>query len=57
MFYSHSFTFGAALPFTLTGITGYYPIDERWSVEGGISRGWGQSLKDNNGAIDAIFNF
>ena len=54
VFYSHSFTFGAALPFTLTGVTGYYPIDERWSVEGGISRGWGQSLRDNNGAIDAL---
>jgi hypothetical protein len=54
VFYSHSFTFGAALPFTLTGLTGYYPIDDRWSVEGGISRGWGQSLKDNNGAIDAL---
>ena len=29
-------------------------LHERWSVEGGISRGWGQSLKDNNGAIDAL---
>jgi len=54
VFYSHSFTFGAALPFTLTGTTLYYPISDQLSVEGGISRGWGQTLKDNNGAIDGL---
>lgn len=54
VFYSHSFTFGAALPFTLTGVTAYYPISDQLSVEGGISRGWGQTLTDNNGAIDAL---
>src|SRR5690348_3264641 len=54
VFYSHSFSFGGALPFTLTGVTGYYPISDRLNVEAGISRGWGQSLKDNNGAIDAL---
>jgi hypothetical protein len=54
VFYSHSFSFGAALPFTLTGITGYYPITNQVSVEGGISRGWDQSLRDNNGAIDGL---
>ncbi len=54
VFYSHSFTFGAAFPFTLTGITAMYNFGEQWSVEGGISRGWGQSLKDNNGAIDGL---
>lgn len=54
VFYSHSFTFGAALPFTLSGITAMYNFGDQWSVEGGISRGWGQSLKDNNGAIDAL---
>jgi hypothetical protein len=54
VFYSHSFSFGAALPYTLTGITAYYPITSQLSVEGGISRGWDQSLKDNNGAIDAL---
>lgn len=54
VFYSHSFSFGAALPYTLTGITGYYPISNQLSVEGGISRGWDQSLRDNNGAIDGL---
>jgi len=54
VFYSHSFSFGAAMPFTLTGITGYYPIDQHFSVEAGISRGWDQTLRDNNGAIDGM---
>lgn len=54
VFYSHSFSFGAALPYTLTGVTAYYPITSQWSVEGGISRGWDQSLRDNNGAIDGL---
>jgi hypothetical protein len=55
VFYSHSYAFGAALPYTLTGITGMYPITKELSIEGGISRGWDQSLKDNNSAIDGIF--
>lgn len=55
VFYSHSFSFGAALPFTLTGVTGFYPITKELSVEAGISRGWDQSLKDNNGSPDALF--
>ncbi len=54
VFYSHSFTFGAALPFTLTGASGLYNINDQWSIEGGFSRGWGQSLRDNNGAIDGF---
>jgi len=51
VFYSHSFSFGAALPYTLTGITAYYPFTRELSLEGGITRGWDQSLSDNNGAI------
>jgi hypothetical protein len=54
VFYSHSFTFGAALPFTLTGVTGLYNINDQLSIEAGFSRGWGQSLDDNNGAIDGL---
>ena len=54
VFYSHSFTFGGALPFTLTGATASYPITPDLTVEGGFSRGWGQTLTDNNGAIDAL---
>ena len=54
VFYSHSFSFGSALPFTLTGLTGYYPFNDHLSLEAGISRGWDQTLRDNNGAIDAM---
>ena len=54
VFYSHSYTFGGALPFTLTGITGYYELNKEWAFEAGISRGWGQSLEDNNGTIDYL---
>ncbi|MDB5304919.1 MAG: hypothetical protein JWM97_2468 [Phycisphaerales bacterium] len=54
VFFSHSYTFGGALPFTLTGVTGYYEFCDTCSFEGGISRGWGQSLKDNNGAINGL---
>ena len=45
VFYSHSFTFGAALPFTLTGASALYNISDQLSVEGGFSRGWGQSVE------------
>lgn len=55
VFYSHSFSFGAALPFTLTGVTVFAPITHELSIEGGISRGWDQSIKDNNGAVDGLF--
>ena len=51
VFYSHSYTFGGALPFTLTGVSALYALEERWSVEAGINRGWGQTLEDNNGTI------
>jgi hypothetical protein len=53
-FYSHSYTFGGALPFTLTGVTGYYELTNQWSFEGGISRGWDQSIDDNNNMISFL---
>lgn len=52
-FYSHSFIFGL-VPFSHTGVMATYAIDDQWSVSGGISRGWDQSLEDNNDAIDVI---
>jgi hypothetical protein len=54
VFYSHSFTFGAALPFTLTGAYATYAFNEQLSLDAGFSRGWDQSLEDNNGAIDVL---
>ena len=50
-FYSHSYLFGFAIPFTHTGVMGTYQINDNWLVEGGIFRGWEQSIDDNNGSI------
>jgi len=48
VFYSHSYTFGAALPFTLSGASAYYEMGDHWAFEAGANRGWGQALEDNN---------
>ena len=45
---------GAALPFTLTGVSGFYSFNKQVNVEFGLSRGFDQSLSDDNGAIDAF---
>ncbi len=45
---------GASLPFTLTGITGYYEFSKQVNLEAGIGRGYDQSITDNNGAIDGF---
>ena len=54
VFYSHSFTFGAALPFTLTGVTGYYEITDRIGLEAGVVRGWDDALEDDNDAVTGV---
>lgn len=54
VFYSHSFTFGGALPFTLTGAYATYAINNQLSFDAGFSRGWDQSTRDNNGTIDVF---
>lgn len=54
VFYSHSYTFGAALPFTLTGVTGYYELTDRLAIEGGVVRGWDEALDDDNDAVSAV---
>jgi hypothetical protein len=58
-FYSHSLIysvrgFGLGQPFTQTGVLGTYPINSHLTVDAGFSRGWDQSFKDNNDAIDFI---
>ena len=53
-FYSHSFLFTYAIPLTNTGIFGEYKFNAEWQIDGGVSRGWSQSIKDNNGDPDAI---
>jgi hypothetical protein len=52
--YSHSYLFGFAIPFTQTGIMGEYKINDDWLVDGGITRGWNQSINDNNGDPDLL---
>ena len=54
VFYSHSFTFGAALPFTLTGVTGYYEFTDALSLEAGVVRGWDDALEDENDAFTGV---
>jgi hypothetical protein len=52
--YSHSYMFGFAIPFTHTGVLGIYQVNEAVSVTAGVTRGWEQSLKDNNDMIDFL---
>jgi len=53
-FYSHSYLFGYAIPFTQTGVMGEYKINDAWQIDAGITRGWNQSLNDNNGCPDFL---
>lgn len=53
--YSHSYLFGFAIPFTHTGLMATYQLNDNWLVEGGIFRGWEQSVDDNNGTISYHF--
>lgn len=55
LFYSHSYLFGYAIPFTHTGVMGTYNLSDAWAVDFGFSRGWEQSLEDNNGCAIDIF--
>lgn len=53
--YSHSYMFGYAIPFTHTGILATYNLTDAISLSAGITRGWEQSLEDNNGcSIDVL---
>jgi len=52
--YSHSYLFGFAIPFTHTGIMGEYKLNDDILLDAGITRGWNQSVKDNNGDPDFL---
>lgn len=52
--YSHSYMFGFAIPFTHTGVLGEYKLNDDWLIDAGITRGWNQSTKDNNGDPDFL---
>jgi hypothetical protein len=52
--YSHSYLFGFAIPFTHTGIMGEYKFSDDLQLDAGITRGWNQTFKDNNGDPDFL---
>jgi hypothetical protein len=49
-FYSHAYTMQYGEPFTHTGITMSYPVDQNWSVTGGVVTG------SNYGGWDGAFD-
>ena len=53
-FFSHTIAFAADHPFSFTGVMATYAFSDQVVVDGGFSRGWSQSLYDNNGAIDGF---
>jgi hypothetical protein len=54
-FYSHSYLFGFAIPFTHTGGYLTWVANDAWTFDLGVSRGWEQSLEDNNGCAIDVF--
>jgi hypothetical protein len=53
--FSHTYSFGFAIPFTNTGVTAKYQLNNQWTATLGFTRGWDQALKDDNGDdIDVI---
>ena len=51
LFYSHSLAFGHVLPYTLTGITAKYIVNQQLSFLAGFDRGNNQALNDNNSMV------
>ncbi len=52
--YSHSYLFGFAIPLTQTGVLGMYQVTDKLAVQAGFTRGWNQSINDNNSEIDFL---
>ncbi len=52
-FYSHSYCYTYGVPHLLTGMLADYKMDQNWSVQGGLHRGWSQ-LDDDNSAVDFL---
>ncbi len=55
-FYSHSYSYTYGVPHQLTGMLADYKVDENWSVQGGINRGWSQ-FEDENHSLDFLGGF
>jgi len=52
--YSRSILFSFAIPLTQTGVMGEYKLSDDFLVDLGITRGWNQTFKDNNGDPDIL---
>jgi hypothetical protein len=52
--YSYSYQFLYAEPGTQTGALLTYVLNPRWTLDAGFTRGWNQSLRDANGALDFL---
>ncbi len=60
LFYTHSYEFSYGKPFTQTGVDVKYTFsdsstDNVVTLTAAVTRGWNQSIYDNNGDPDAIF--
>lgn len=49
LLYSHSYSFGFAIPFTHTGFKVDYIVNDNLVIYGSVHRGWDQAFEDNNG--------
>ena len=52
--YSYSYQYLYAEPFTQTGVLVTYVLNPQWTFDAGFTRGWNQSIKDRNGALDYL---
>ncbi len=50
-FYSHSYAMAFSEPILVTGFLADYKLNDRWSLLGGLTRGWMQ-FEDNNNIVD-----
>ncbi|HEY7120820.1 MAG TPA: outer membrane beta-barrel protein [Tepidisphaeraceae bacterium] len=53
-FYSRSFILSFGIPMYQTGAYATYDVNDNLTINAGITRGWEQSLSDNNAAIDFL---
>jgi hypothetical protein len=53
-FYTYSYQFLYAEPGTQAGVLATYFVNTNFSFDMGVTRGWNQSLEDNNGSVDFL---
>ncbi len=53
-FYSHTYEFGYAIPFTNTGIMADYMLNSQWSFWGGVVQPWNQSTRSNINGVNVM---